>query len=61
MTMQPDGGIVTIADFGIPLEMLPEDIREAFTYLVQRGEMIDSGVPVGQLPSYDEWKAADHG
>ena len=41
---------------------LPESIQETLAYLVERDALIDNdGVPVAQLPSYEEWKAARHG
>jgi hypothetical protein len=49
------------AELRLTPEMVPEDIASAFAYALACDAMIDNDrVPVDQLPTYREWKAAHH-
>ena len=50
----------SLRERGIVPVPVPPDIAEAFAYLVTQDELVDAGVPVRDLPTFEQWKAS-HG
>lgn len=46
------------AELRVQPDLVPPEVRDAAEYAAASGAMLDAGVPVDPLPSFQEWRSA---